>query len=51
MQLKENIRKIKTAYEIIAYPHCRQRANSARVIQEDLEEDRQSFGRDEVVLN
>jgi hypothetical protein len=49
--VKENIRKIKTAYEILAYPHCRQHVNSGELIQEDLEEDRQSFGRDQVLLN
>lgn len=48
--LKESIRKVTIAYEILAYSHCRDQRNRAG-IEANLEADRQSFGRDQVELN
>jgi hypothetical protein len=48
--MKETIRKVKTAYEILAYPHCKDWGRRDNIASE-LERDRQSFERDEVELN
>ena len=48
--MKETIRKVKTAYEILAYPHCKDWRRQDN-IEAELERDRQSFERDEVELN
>jgi hypothetical protein len=48
--MKETIRKVKTAYEILAYPHCKDWGRRDN-IESELERDRQSFERDQVELN
>jgi hypothetical protein len=48
--LKETIRKVETAYEIIAYPYCKQ-VGRQDVIEAWLESDRQAYGRGSVELN
>jgi hypothetical protein len=48
--MKETIRKVKTAYEILAHPHCKDWGRRDN-IEDELERDRQSFERDEVELN
>jgi hypothetical protein len=47
---KEHIRNVKTAYEILAYPHCKS-AGSREVIEGELAQDQHSFERDQVELN
>jgi hypothetical protein len=47
---KEHIRKVKTAYEILAFPHCKD-WGSRVVIEGELARDQQSFERDQVELN
>jgi len=47
---KEHIRKVKTAYEILAYPHCKSQG-SREVIEGELARDQHSFERDQVELN
>lgn len=48
--MQETIQKVKTAYEILAYPHCKN-WNRRSYIESDLEGDRQVHGRDQVELN
>jgi hypothetical protein len=47
---QEHIRNVKTAYEILAYPHCKS-AGSREVIESELARDQHSFERDQVELN
>ena len=47
---KEHIRNVKTAYEILAYPHCKS-AGSREVIEGELAQDQWSNERDQVELN
>ena len=47
---KEHIRNIKTAYEILAYPHCKSQG-SREVIEAELAQDQMSNERDQVELN
>ena len=47
---KEHIRQVKTAYEILAYPHCKS-AGSREVIEAELAQDQWSNERDQVELN
>jgi hypothetical protein len=47
---EEHIRKVKTAYEILAFPHCKS-AGSRDVIEDELYRDQRSFERDQVELN
>jgi hypothetical protein len=49
-QMKETIRRVKTAYEILAYPHCKDKGRK-ECIEADLEGDRQMFARDQVELS
>jgi hypothetical protein len=46
----ENISTVKTAYEILAYPHCKLDERRER-IEVELEADRQRYGRDHVELS
>jgi hypothetical protein len=48
--MKDTLRKIKTAYEIIAYPFCRQEGRRFG-IESELALDQQSFDRRSVELN
>ena len=48
--LREHIQKVKTAYEILAYPHCKY-VGSRENISDELARDRQSNERDQVELN
>jgi hypothetical protein len=48
--MKETIQRVKTAYEIIAYPHCKDRGRQDN-IKSELERDQQSFDRHSVELN
>jgi hypothetical protein len=47
---QEHIRKVKTAYEILAFPHCKYRG-WRELIDAELYRDQQSFERDQVELN
>ena len=47
--MKEGIRRVKTAYEILAYPHVKDWGRKD-AIQAELLQDRQSFERDQVEL-
>ena len=47
---KEHIRQVRTAYEILAYPHCKS-AGSREVIEAELAQDQWSNERDQVELN
>jgi hypothetical protein len=47
---QEHIRKVKTAYEILAFPHCKYEG-SREVIEDELARDQRSFERDQVELN
>jgi hypothetical protein len=47
--MKESIRRVKTAYEILAYPHVKE-GGRKDAIQAELLQDRQSFERDQVEL-
>ena len=47
---KEHIRKVRTAYEILAYPHCKSQG-SRDVIEAQLAQDQKSNERDQVELN
>jgi hypothetical protein len=47
---QEHIRKVKTAYEILAFPHCKYEG-SRGVIEDELARDQRSFERDQVELN
>ncbi len=47
---KEHIRKVRTAYEILAYPHCKSQG-SREVIEAQLAQDQMSNERDQVELN
>jgi len=47
---KEHIRNVKTAYEILAYPHCKS-AGSREVIEGELAQDQHSNERSQVELN
>jgi hypothetical protein len=47
---QEHIRNVKTAYEILAYPHCKS-AGSREVIEAELAQDQWSNERDQVELN
>ena len=47
---KEHIRNVKTAYEILAFPHCKDRG-SREVIEAELAQDQWSNERDKVELN
>ncbi len=48
--LQQHIRNVKTAYEILAYPHCKSQG-SREVIEGELARDQQSFERNQVELN
>src|SRR5262249_23213733 len=48
--MRESIRIVKTAYEILAYPHCKDRGRR-ECIEDELVQDQYSFERDEVELN
>jgi hypothetical protein len=48
--IQEPLRKVKTAYEIMAYPYCKQEGRRF-CIESALESDRQAYGRDQVELN
>jgi hypothetical protein len=48
--MKEHIRRVKTAYEIFAYPHCKYQG-SRELIESEFARDQQSFERDQVELN
>lgn len=48
--LLDTVRKVKRAYEILAYPHCDYEGWQLS-IQIDLETDRQLYGRDQIELN
>jgi hypothetical protein len=48
--IQENIRKVKTAYEILAYPHCKDWGRRDN-IEDELESDRRAFERDQVELS
>jgi hypothetical protein len=48
--MQQHIRNVKTAYEILAYPHCRS-AGSREVIEAELAMDQRSNDRDRVELN
>jgi hypothetical protein len=48
--MKETLRKIKTAYEIIAHPFCREEGRRY-AIESELERDQNSFDRRSVELN
>jgi hypothetical protein len=48
--MKEHIRQVKTAYEILAYPHCKYQG-SRELIEDELTRDQHSFERDQVALN
>ena len=47
---QEHIRNVKTAYEILAYPHCKS-SGSREVIEGELAQDQHSTERDRVELN
>ena len=47
---QEHIRKVKTAYEILAFPHCKYEG-SRGVIEDELARDQRAFERDQVELN
>jgi len=47
---QEHIRKVKTAYEILAFPHCKS-AGSRELIEGELARDQRAFERDQVELN
>jgi hypothetical protein len=47
---QEHIRNVKTAYEILAYPHCKS-AGSREVIEGELAQNQHSTERDRVELN
>jgi hypothetical protein len=47
---QEHIRKVRTAYEILAYPHCKSQG-SREVIEAQLAQDQKSNERDQVELN
>ena len=48
--MQQHIRNVKTAYEILAYPHCRS-AGSREVIEAELAMDQRSNDRNRVELN
>ena len=48
--LQEHIRNVKTAYEILAYPHCKY-VGRRENIEDELARDQQSFARDQVELS
>jgi hypothetical protein len=48
--LQQHIRNVKTAYEILAYPHCRS-AGSREVIEGELAQDQWANERDQVELS
>jgi hypothetical protein len=48
--IKEHIQKVKTAYEILAYPHCKY-VGSRENIEDELQRDRQSNEREQVELD
>ena len=48
--LKGHIQKVKTAYEILAYPHCKY-VGRRENIEDELARDQQSNARDQVELN
>src|SRR5687767_7722028 len=47
---QEHIRKVKTAYEILAFPHCKYQG-WRDLIDDELYRDQQAFERDQVELN
>jgi hypothetical protein len=47
---QEHIRKVKTAYEILAFPHCKYEG-SRELIEDELARDQRAFERDQVELN
>ena len=47
---EEHIRNVKTAYEILAFPHCKYQG-SRELIDDELNRDQRSFERDQVELN
>ena len=47
---QEHIRQVKTAYEILAYPHCKYEG-SRELIEGELARDQRSFERSQVELN
>ena len=47
---QEHIRNVKTAYEILAYPHCKYEG-SRELIEGELARDQRSFERSQVELN
>ena len=47
---EEHIRKVKTAYEILAFPHCKYQG-SRDLIDDELSRDQRAFERDQVELN
>ena len=47
---QEHIRKVKTAYEILAFPHCKYEGSRV-VIEDELARDQRAFERDQVELN
>jgi hypothetical protein len=47
---QEHIRKVKTAYEILAFPHCKYQG-SRDLIDDELYRDQHSFERDQVELS
>jgi hypothetical protein len=47
---QEHIRNVKTAYEILAFPHCKDQG-SRDLIDDELYRDQQAFERDQVELN
>jgi hypothetical protein len=48
--MQQHIRNVKTAYEILAYPHCKS-AGSREVIEAELAQDQRVNERDQVELN
>jgi|SRR3954470_21593812 hypothetical protein len=48
--LKDTIRRVRTAYEIIAYPQCQERGRRYN-IETQLRQDQEFFERDKVELN
>jgi hypothetical protein len=48
--MQEHMQKVKTAYEILAYPHCKY-AGRRENIEDELARDQQSFARDQVELS
>ena|SRR5688500_7275826 len=48
--MQQHIRNVKTAYEILAYPHCRS-AGSREVIEGELAQDQWANERDQIELS